>query len=93
MRVPPLRASPFAVIAAFAWTLRAPVSGGRSSAQTGAGSMSFKDAQAFAYSLATSLMVVIVIFRAGDGSLSVAPSSEFDGNDEQILSEIDPFAH
>jgi hypothetical protein len=54
--------------------------------------MSLKEAQAFAFSLATSLMVAIVVFRAGDGSLSVTPSNEFDGDDAQILSEIDPFA-
>jgi hypothetical protein len=54
--------------------------------------MSFKDAQAFAFSLAASMMVVIVIFRAGDGSLSVTPANEFDGDDAQIVAEIDPFA-
>ena len=54
--------------------------------------MSFKDAEAFAFSLATSLMVVIVIFRAGDGSISVMPANEFDGDDAQIVAEIDPFA-
>ncbi len=54
--------------------------------------MTFKDAQAFAFSLAASLMVAIVIFRAGDGSLSVTPANEFDGDETQILVEIDPFA-
>ncbi len=54
--------------------------------------MSLKDAQAFAFSLATSLMVTIVVFRAGDGSLSVTPANEFDGDEAQILAEIDPFA-
>ena len=53
--------------------------------------MSFTDAQAFAFSLATTLMVAIVIFRAGDGTLSVVPSNEFDGSAE-IVAEIDPFA-
>jgi hypothetical protein len=33
-----------------------------------------------------------VIFRAGDGSLSIAPANEFDGDEAQILVEIDPFA-
>ena len=37
--------------------------------------MSFNDAHAFAFSLATTLMVAIVIFRAGDGTLSVIPAS------------------
>jgi hypothetical protein len=54
--------------------------------------MSLKDAQAFAISLAATLMVAIVIFRAGDGSLSVIPMNEFDGDDSLILVEIDPFA-
>ena len=53
--------------------------------------MSLNDAHAFAFSLATTLMVVIVIFRAGDGMLSVVPSNEFDG-DAELVAEIDPFA-
>lgn len=54
--------------------------------------MSFTDAHAFAFSVATSLMVAIVIFRAGDGTLSVTPATEFDGDDSEIVHEIDPFA-
>lgn len=54
--------------------------------------MSLNDAHAFAFSLATTLMVAIVIFRAGDGSLSVTPAHEFDGDAAAILCEIDPFA-
>jgi len=54
--------------------------------------MPFHDAHAFAFSLATSLMAVIVIFRAGDGTLSVMPASEYDGDLSQIVREIDPFA-
>ncbi|MER8989803.1 hypothetical protein [Mesorhizobium sp. M0843] len=50
--------------------------------------MSFADAHAFAFSL----MVAIVIFRAGDGTLSVVPANEYDGDDTAIISEIDPFA-
>lgn len=53
--------------------------------------MSFDQAQAFAFSLATTLMVAIVIFRAGDGTHSVVPCNEFDG-DAEIVAEIDPFA-
>ncbi len=53
--------------------------------------MSLNDAHAFAYSLATTLMVAIVIFKAGDGTLSVVPDNEFDG-DAEIVAEIDPFA-
>lgn len=46
-----------------------------------------------AFSLATTLMAVIVIFRAGDGTLSVMPASEYDGDSVAIVDEIDPFAH
>ena len=53
--------------------------------------MSFHDAHAFAFSLATTLMAVIVIFRAGDGTLSVMPASEYDGDASQVVREIDPF--
>ena len=53
--------------------------------------MSLTDAQAFAYSLATSLMAAIVIFKAGDGTHSVTPANEFDG-DAEVVAEIDPFA-
>jgi len=54
--------------------------------------MSLNDAHAFAFSLATTLMAAIVIFRAGDGTLSVTPTSEYDGDASQIVHEIDPFA-
>lgn len=54
--------------------------------------MSSNDAHAFALSLATTLMAVIVIFRAGDGTLSVSPASEFDGDASEIVREVDPFA-
>ncbi|MCW8060842.1 hypothetical protein [Agrobacterium tumefaciens] len=53
--------------------------------------MSFPDAQAFALSLAATLMVSIVIFRAGDGTHSVVPAPEFDGDDDEIVAELDPF--
>ncbi len=52
--------------------------------------MSLNDAYAFANSLAATLMVAIIIFRAGDGTLSVTPRNEFDG-DAEIVAEIDPF--
>ena len=42
--------------------------------------MSLNDAHAFAFSLAATLMVAIVIFQAGDGSLGVMPASEYDGD-------------
>ncbi|MGX8009074.1 hypothetical protein ACVDG8_008705 [Mesorhizobium sp. ORM8.1] len=52
--------------------------------------MSLAQANAFAFSLANSLMVSIVIFRAGDGTLAVAPADEYDGDAAEIVGEIDP---
>ncbi|MDE1992621.1 MAG: hypothetical protein KGI75_08955 [Rhizobiaceae bacterium] len=54
--------------------------------------MSLNDAHAFALSIATTLMAVIFIFRAGDGTLSVTPASEYDGDPAAIVHEIDPYA-
>ena len=54
--------------------------------------MSLADAHAFAFSLAATLMVTIGVFRAGDGTLSVMPAAEYDGEDDTIIKEIDPFA-
>ena len=54
--------------------------------------MSLNDAHAFAFSLATTLMAAIVIFQAGDGTLSVTTASEHDGDASEIVHEIDPFA-
>ena len=54
--------------------------------------MSLVEANAFAFSLATSLMVSIVIFRAGDGTLSVVPADDYDGDAAEIVGEIDPHA-
>lgn len=54
--------------------------------------MSLKQAHAFAFSLATTLMVSIVIFQAGDGTMGVMPAGEYDGEVASIVHEIDPFA-
>lgn len=54
--------------------------------------MSFQTAHAFAFSLATTLMVSIVIFQAGDGSIGVMPAGEYDGELAAIVHEVDPFA-
>jgi hypothetical protein len=53
--------------------------------------MSFNDAHAFAFSLAATLMVVIIVFHAGDGSLGVMPANEYDGDTAAIVHEFDPF--
>jgi hypothetical protein len=53
--------------------------------------MSLKQAHASAFRLATTLMVAIIIFRAGDGSLSIVPANEYDGDTAAIIHEFDPF--
>ncbi len=73
-------------------TLRAPVEWGMVPAKIGSRTMTLATANAYAASLASTLMVAIVIFRAGDGTMSVMPATEYDGDDDTIVSEIDPFA-
>ena len=53
--------------------------------------MSKKDATAFAASLATTLMVSIIVFQAGDGTHGAMPSNEYDGDEDRIALEIDPW--
>ena len=44
------------------------------------------------WNLATTLMVSIVIFQAGDGTMGVMPAAEHDGEAATIIHEVDPFA-
>lgn len=53
--------------------------------------MSYKDATAYAASLAATLMVSIIVFRAGDGSCAACPAEDIEGDDVAILAEIDPW--
>ncbi|MFU0506395.1 hypothetical protein [Pseudaminobacter sp. NGMCC 1.201702] len=53
--------------------------------------MSYADATAFAASLASTLMVAIIVFRAGDGTHSAMVASEFDGDEDMVQLEIDPW--
>ncbi|MBB4020102.1 MULTISPECIES: hypothetical protein [Alphaproteobacteria] len=53
--------------------------------------MSYADATAFAASLAETLMVSIVVFQAGDGTHGVCPAGEFDGDEDMVEFEIDPW--
>lgn len=48
-------------------------------------------AQKLAWSLATTLMVCVTLFKAADG-YGVTPSTEFEGSPESVLHEYDPFA-
>ena len=54
--------------------------------------MSYADAIAFAASLATTLMVSIVVFQTGDGTHGAMPATEFDGDDDMVKLELDPFS-
>ena len=53
--------------------------------------MSYADATAFAASLADTLMVEIVVFQAGDGTHAACPAAEFDGDDDMVKLELDPW--
>ena len=46
-------------------------------------------AQEFAWSLATSLMACVTLFRS-DSGYGAVPSAEFDGAPESVLHEYDP---
>jgi hypothetical protein len=54
--------------------------------------MSRKDAHAFAASLAATLMISIVVFQAGDGTFGAVPADEIDGDEVQVVAEVDPWA-
>jgi hypothetical protein len=53
--------------------------------------MSRKDAHAYAASLAATLMVAIVVFQAGDGTYGAVPADEIDGDEVQVISELNPW--
>ena len=53
--------------------------------------MSYKDATAYAASLAATLMVSIVVFQAGDGTHGAMPANEYDGDETLVALEIDPW--
>lgn len=55
-------------------------------------SQSLSLAQTYAWNLATTLMVCVTLFKAGNGLFSVCPSDEFDGDPDQIVTEYDPYA-
>lgn len=75
-------------------TLREPVERGWSPPprQEPKMSNSLKTAQAYAWSLARSLMVCIIVFRAENGMFGTMPATEWDGDPASIIHEFDPFA-
>ncbi|MDZ7573997.1 MAG: hypothetical protein U0934_08575, partial [Pseudotabrizicola sp.] len=54
--------------------------------------MSRKYENAFAASLAATLMVSIVVFQAGDGTFGAVPADEIDGDEVLVVAEHDPWA-
>lgn len=54
--------------------------------------MSLSTAQRYAWNLAQTLMVEIVLFATPSGYAAV-PSAEFDGDADSVVREYDPFAH
>ena len=80
-----------AVIAAVRRTLRAPVERGRSSLRDRSFEMPLYLAQKNAWSLARTLMTIVVVFRINDSKFGVAEAREFDGEPSSIVREYDPF--
>ncbi|MDT9600426.1 hypothetical protein [Sphingosinicella rhizophila] len=52
--------------------------------------MPLNTAQSFAWNLATTLMVAVILFQTAEG-YGVLPASEYDGDPEQIITDYDPF--
>lgn len=59
------------------------------SPQTGGKQISRKDAHAFAASFAATLMVSIVVFQTGDVTYGAVPADEIDGDEVQVVAEVD----
>ncbi len=49
-------------------------------------------AQNQAFDLARTLMVPVTLFEI-DGEIGVMPSAEYDGDEDAIINEYDPFAY
>lgn len=54
-------------------------------------SQSLKLANMRGWNLATTLMICIVVFQAGNGEFGVMPTAEYDGDPAAILHDYDPF--
>ena len=54
-------------------------------------SQALSNAHARGWNLATTLMVCIIVFQAGNGEFGVMPSAEYDGDEAAIMHEFDPF--
>jgi hypothetical protein len=54
-------------------------------------SQALSAAHARGWNLATTLMICITVFQAGDGEFGVMPSAELDRDPAAIVHEFDPF--
>ena len=54
-------------------------------------SQALTTAYACGWSLATTLMVYVVVFRAGDDDFGVMTTAEYDGDPDFIVHEFDPW--
>ena len=53
-------------------------------------SQALDTAYACGWSLATTLMTCVVVFRAGDDDFGVMTTAEYDGDPEIVIHEFDP---
>jgi hypothetical protein len=60
---------------------------------TGATLMPLTTAEQFAWALAQTLMVSIILFQTHDGQYGAVPADEFDGDHDSVIREYDPFAY
>lgn len=55
--------------------------------------MPLTTAEHFAWALAQTMMVSIILFRTHDGGYGAMPADEFDGDEDSVIREYDPFAY
>ncbi|HEY8137575.1 MAG TPA: hypothetical protein VIF61_07020 [Methylocystis sp.] len=55
-------------------------------------SQALNTAYACGWSLATTLMTCVVVFRAGDDDFGIMTTAEYDGDPESVIHEFDPWA-
>jgi hypothetical protein len=87
----PLGATPVAVIAAVSRMRRRLSSGERPRSIDRSGIMSLEIAQRFAWNLACTLKVIIILIVTDDGYQAM-PTDDYDGDIEKIVREFDHWA-
>jgi hypothetical protein len=83
---------PNAVIAAERPDASAPVERGVASLRRQEPVMSLETAQRYAWNLACTLKVIIILIETDDGYAAMA-SDDYDGDVERVVREYDVFAH